>query len=215
MAEKTVKMSPNAASSRDRFSVILASASPRRQQMLAELGIPFDVFVPSFPETWTASADPAKVAKDLAEQKVRECPRKEALVIGMDTIVVIGKSKLAKPGDATEAAEMLRKLSGRAHRVISGAAVSYRQRIYSDFEETKVYFRRLTQEEISWYIATKEPFDKAGGYAIQGFGRIFIKRIDGCYYNVVGFPLSCFQRLLRRFGLTILDLQKAKRELLR
>jgi septum formation protein len=161
------------------------------------------------------SADPAKVAKELAEQKALECDHQEALVIGMDTLVVIGKSKLAKPADAREARDMLRRLSGRMHRVISGVAVRYQGKISSSFEETKVYFKRMTEEEISWYIATGEPFDKAGGYAIQGQGRIFIKRIDGCYYNVVGFPLFCFQRLLGRFGLTILDLQQARQKLSR
>ena len=103
---------------------------------------------------------------------------------------------------------MLRLLSGRVHQVVTGVALQWKGQVYAEADVTKVKFRKIQAGEIDWYIDTGEPFDKAGAYAIQGVGRIFIERIQGCYYNVVGFPLTLFQRLLRRFDLTILNLQR-------
>ena len=125
----------------------------------------------------------------------------------MDTLVVMNRLKLGKPASAQDARAMLQLLSGREHQVVTGVALQWNGRVHADAAVTKVEFRRIHAREIDWYIDTGEPFDKAGAYAIQGLGRIFINRIEGCYYNVVGFPLTLFQRLLRRFGLTILDLQ--------
>jgi septum formation protein len=188
--------------------VVLASASPRRQEMLQALNIEFEICVPNVPERWTGKSNAARIACELAIAKVRKCGRHDALVIGMDTLVVIDRMKLGKPVDAQEAKEMLQSLSGKMHQVITGVALMWKRRVVSQAAVTEVQFRRIRSQEIDWYIQSGEPFDKAGAYAIQGLGRIFINRIDGCYYNVVGFPLAVFQRLLRRFELTIFDLQK-------
>jgi septum formation protein len=190
------------------ISVILASASPRRQEMLQGLNIDFEVCVPNIQEKWDAGKNATRIACDLAIAKAKKCKRNYGLVIGMDTLVVIHRSKLGKPVDAKDAKKMLQLLSGKMHRVITGVALIWKGRVVSEAAVTKVQFRHIHAQEIDWYIQSGEPFDKAGAYAIQGLGRVFIDRIDGCYYNVVGFPLTIFQRLLRRFGLTILDLQR-------
>jgi nucleoside triphosphate pyrophosphatase len=188
--------------------VVLASASPRRREMLQALNIDFEVCVPNIPERWTARKNAARIARELAVAKVKKCRNCDRLVIGMDTLVVMGQSKLGKPSDAEDARRMLQSLSGKTHQVITGVALSWNGRVVSQASVTEVQFRRIHSQEIDWYIQSDEPFDKAGAYAIQGLGRIFIDRIEGCYYNVVGFPLTVFQRLLRRFGLTIFDLQR-------
>ena len=190
--------------------IVLASASLRRQEMLQALDIEFRTFIPDLKETWDPSFNAREVTRDLAERKAGRYRDRDALVIGMDTLVVMNRLKLGKPGSAEDAVAMLRLLSGRTHQVVTGVALQWKGRVLSDSAVTQVEFRTLRSEEIEWYIQTGEPYDKAGAYAIQGAGRIFIKRIEGCYYNVVGFPLTLFQRLLRRFGLNILDLQRAK-----
>ena len=187
--------------------IVLASASPRRQEMLRRLNIEFEVIVPQVHERWSPDASARATAIDLAVKKARKYRDRKALVIAMDTIVAIKKRKLGKPENSKEAKAMLELLNGRIHDVITGVALTWRGRLITGVAKTQVKFRRMTSAEIDWYVQTGEPFDKAGGYAIQGIGRIFVSRIDGCYYNVVGFPLALFQRLLRRFGLTILDLQ--------
>jgi septum formation protein len=163
--------------------------------------------VPDVRETWSHSAPPGRTAVELAKKKARKCREKSALVIAMDTIVTVGKRKLGKPEDAREAKDMLNLLSGHTHQVITGCALKWNGRMVTGMAKTLVEFRRIKPSEVDWYLATGEPFGKAGAYAIQGVGRIFINKIEGCYYNVVGFPLALFQRLLRRLGLTILDLQ--------
>lgn len=189
--------------------VVLASESPRRREMLRSLNVDFETFVPRIKESWRTDKNAREIARGLAIQKARKYRgRDDALVLAMDTLVVANRLKLGKPGDAEEARSMLRLLSGRTHQVITGVALTWKGTLLSDAAVTRVEFRPIRSHEIDWYIQTGEPFDKAGAYAIQGLGRIFINRIDGCYYNVVGFPLTLFQRLLRRFGLTILDLQK-------
>jgi septum formation protein len=187
--------------------IILASQSPRRQEMLRTLGIRFEVVLPYILERWKDRESPRMIARNLAIRKARKCRVRNALVIAMDTLVVLGNKKLGKPVDETEAREMLQTLSGKKHRVITGIALLWKNQLVSDAAVTEVEFRKIDPEEIEWYLQTGEPFDKAGAYAIQGYGRIFINGIHGCYYNVVGFPLSLFQRMLRRFNLTILDLQ--------
>lgn len=188
--------------------VILASSSPRRQEILRQVGVPFEVFVPSINEEGSYFVDPRKTVMYLAGEKARSFRRPGTLVIGMDTMVVVGKTKLGKPVNATEAARMLRLLSNRAHSVITGVALAIDNRMVMDYERTRVHFRKLTPAEIRWYIQTGEPFDKAGAYAIQGSGGLFVNKIEGCYYNVVGFPLGCFQRALRKLGYRIFDLME-------
>ncbi len=188
--------------------VILASSSPRRQEILRQVGVPFEVFVPSVSEECSHLIDARRIAMYLAGEKARSCRRPGALVIGMDTMVVTGKMKLGKPSDASDAAKMLRLLSNREHSVITGVALAIDNRVVMDYERTRVHFRKLSPAEIRWYVQTGEPFDKAGAYAIQGSGGLFVNRIEGCYYNVVGFPLGCFQRALQKLGYRIFDLME-------
>ena len=188
--------------------IVLASASARRQEMLQALNIPFRTFIPNVREKWDPAKNARDVTCDLAIRKARRFKSRGALVIGMDTLVVMNRLKLGKPASDQDARAMLQILNGRVHQVVTGVALQWNGQVQSEAAVTKVQFRRIHTNEVDWYIDTREPFDKAGGYAIQGLGRIFIDRIDGCYYNVVGFPLTLFQRLLRRFGLTILDLQR-------
>lgn len=189
-------------------SVILASASPRRHEMLRELGIPCRTAVSDVREEWKMSEDPKKVAVKLAKAKALQSSQKNGLVIAMDTIVAIGKTKLGKPKNRTDAARMLRALSGRMHTVVTGMALIYEGKIATGFETTSIYFRRIEADEIEWYLRTREPFDKAGAYAIQGKGRVFVRKIDGCYFNVIGFPIYRFQECLSKLGLRIYDLMR-------
>jgi septum formation protein len=190
------------------IEVVLASESPRRQEMLESLNIDFQVCIPRIREKWNSGENPRKIATKLAVKKALKCKKRNALIIAMDTLVVVNRAILGKPADPQEAKAMLRLLGGRRHQVITGIALKWKGSVFSGTAVTQVEFRPLDPHEIDWYVETGEPFDKAGAYAIQGLGRIFIKRIDGCYYNVVGFPLTLFQRLLRRLGFTIFDLQR-------
>lgn len=188
-----------------KFPIILASESPRRKTMLRELGIPFKSFHSRVDETLRFK-NPEKAVRDLALRKVNAYKQKNGLVIGMDSMVIIGKNKLGKPADAAEAERMLKLLSGKKHRVITGIAISFHNRVITESETTYVYFRKLKLQEIRWYVKSGEAFDKAGAYAIQGLARVFIKKIEGCYYNVLGFPIDAFQRIVSRHGLNIYDL---------
>lgn len=174
--------------------------------MLRDLGIPFQAHNPRIREEWEGTAPPEEIAVELAVRKAQACYKNGTMVVGMDTVVVIDGSVLGKPEDATEAETMLRMLSNRTHRVITGVALLWKDRLETDIETTLVRVREIMPDEIRWYIECKEPYDKAGGYAIQGLGRVFISEIQGCYYNVVGFPLACFQRLLHRHGFRLRDL---------
>jgi septum formation protein len=193
-----------------RVRIILASGSPRRQEMLRGLNLDFEVFIPRIEEKWKPGQNPRRIARDLAIAKAAECRNRRALVVGMDTLVVVKRETLGKPADARDARAMLQLLSGKTHEVITGVSLIWKGTTLSGAAVTRVQFRRIHAHEMDWYVETGEPFDKAGAYAIQGLGRIFINRIEGCYYNVVGFPLTLFQRLLRRLGFTILDLQKER-----
>ena len=193
--------------SESQIRIILASESPRRKEMLRKLGIPFKSFHSRIDET-VRFENPEKAVCDLALRKVNAYSRKKALVIGMDSLVIIGKKKLGKPTNEAEAERMLKLLSGKKHRVITGVAISFEGRVLIESETTYVSFRKLKLNEIRWYVKTGEVFDKAGAYAIQGLGRIFIEKIDGCYYNVIGFQVAAFQRVLSQFGMNIFDLMK-------
>lgn len=209
------KRSKTASNTRIRLPVcvILASASPRRQEMLQQLGIPFQTCVSSIRELREIGGNAERIAMDLAKRKALACRTRNTLVIGMDTVVVVGRTKLGKPENPSDAKRMLNSLSNRMHRVITGVSLVYGNRIVTDFETTKVYFRRLFPEEIEWYISTGEARDKAGAYGVQGLARLFVTKVDGCYYNVVGFPIACFQRSLRKLGFTIYDLMKKGRRM--
>lgn len=173
--------------------IILASASPRRREILTKAGLTFTVIPASSEINPPASTPPHEYVMQSAAAKAREVASKKAekgdVVIGADTIVVHDGAKLGKPHSAEEAFEMLRSLSGDVHYVYTGYAIIKDGEEIIDHSVTEVVFRPLTDDEIYSYIATGEPFDKAGGYAIQEKGSIFVKKINGDYYNVVGLPL--------------------------
>ncbi|MGE5708151.1 MAG: Maf family protein [Bacteroidota bacterium] len=187
--------------------LILASASPRREQLLKQIGLSFRVIPSNASEdidpTWTPREAAEKIALRKAEDVAREHPEAD-LVIGADTVVVLCDEILGKPANRMDAFLMLGKLSGRTHEVITGFAVLGKDGRCVDSSRTSVTFRTLHPQEIETYVATGEPLDKAGAYAIQGLGGLFVERIEGCYPNVVGLPLPGIDRALRQLGWHIL-----------
>ncbi len=187
---------------------MLASASPRRAEILNGLGMRFEVAPSRRPEPPPRRGEsPAAYAVRAARAKVRDVAgnRTSGLILGADTIVVAGRRILGKPGSDREAREMLRLLSGRWHEVVSGIALCdcASNRVATGSSRSRVHFRRLSSREISWYVRTGEHRDKAGAYAVQGFASLFIDRIEGCYFNIVGFPVALFERLCRRMGIDL------------
>jgi septum formation protein len=185
--------------------LVLASASPRRREILERLGFEFEVLPAGVEENDISCADHARFTVLLAEKKAEAVRRARPLatVIAADTIVVCGEARLGKPVDEADASSMLRSLSGRAHEVITGVAVVAPDgRRLAEVELTRVYFRVLSEEEVARYVATGEPFGKAGAYAIQGFAAPFIEKIEGCYFNVVGLPVSLLFTMLSKLERT-------------
>ena len=188
--------------------LILASQSPRRKNLLKQAGLQFEVIPSRVDESAVPMTSPESYVKILAEQKAQDIARQyeDRYVIGADTIVLLDESILGKPGSREEARQMLSLLSGKIHQVLTGFAVcctarSYR---YTHAVKTDVRFKDLSPEEIEWYIHTPEPFDKAGAYAIQGFGTFLVKSINGSYTNVVGLPVCEVMELLLKEG--VIDL---------
>ena len=188
-------------------NLVLASASPRRYGILRSLGFEFEVLPTSVDEEELQWDDPVRNARILAELKAVDAqqhrPRKT--IIAADTVVVKGSAKLGKPAGPKEAAEMLSILSGGVHEVVTGVALIAPPNIrFIEVERTAVHFRELTEREIRLYIETGEPFDKAGAYAIQGYASLFVERIEGCYFNVVGLPVprlfGMFRMLEEKMG---------------
>lgn len=185
--------------------IILASASPRRKDILQKAGLEFSVEPSNSGEDFDSKLSPTQIAENLSLAKAKNIAsnHKNALIIGSDTIVVLDGEILNKPLTKEEAEDMLEKLSGNTHSVISGFAVIEGERIITGFEETKVKFRSLSKEEILEYIITGEPMDKAGAYGIQGGAGKFVEAIEGDYFNVVGLPLFALSDALREFGIDI------------
>jgi septum formation protein len=183
--------------------VVLASSSPRRRELLALVGIAYDVVPADIDESYLPGETPVSHAERLAREKaaVVAAAAPDAVTIGADTIVVVDDDVLGKPRDAAHAAEMLRRLSGRSHRVITAVAAVWRGTIASAVEEVDVTFRPLGERDIAAYIATGEPMDKAGAYGIQGYGATIVERVDGDYFAVMGLALNRLVRLLQRLGL--------------
>ncbi|MDD2542851.1 MAG: Maf family protein [Candidatus Cloacimonetes bacterium] len=182
------------------FSVVLASASPRRQELLQMLQIAYDIRISEIAEPITDD-DPAIQAMNHARNKaiaVAQPSNKSELVVAADTIVVLGKRILGKPNSISQAQEYLQALSGKEHTVITGLAIGNQGCYYSDYECSLVQFADLSTDEIISYIESKEPMDKAGAYGIQGLGSQFIRGIQGCYFNVMGFPIHKFYTMLSR-----------------
>lgn len=186
--------------------LILASASPRRAELLEAAGIPFTTIATTVDERFRAGEPPEQAVARLAETKanVVAAAHADAVVLGADTTVVIGGEPLGKPSDPEDAARMMRKISGRDHHVFTGICLSYQGRRLVHVESTRVRMASLDEAEIAWYVATAEPYDKAGGYAVQGLASRFIAAVDGSYSNVVGLPISCVYQLLKELGCDIL-----------
>ena len=184
--------------------VVLASASPRRRELLNLIGIPHEVRPASIDETMRPREAPRRHAERLAREKASAIALRDPdlITIGADTVVVVNRKVLGKPADAADAARMLGMLSGREHTVITAVAVSRGRKLRSAIEEVSVRFRRLRDDEIEAYIATGEPMDKAGAYGIQGFGATIVERIEGDYFAVMGLPLVRLVGLMRDVGVT-------------
>ena len=184
--------------------ILLASASPRRKELLEQIGLRFEVEPSDYEEDIVPGSEPHEMARKLSLGKARAAARKHrnAIIIAADTFVVFGDRILGKPRTDAEAREMLRALNGQAHSVITGFTILDTEtgKVLSRSVETRVHMRKLTLKEIDSYVRTKEPLGKAGGYAIQGLGAVLIERIEGDYSNVVGLPLSALAESLREFG---------------
>lgn len=182
--------------------IVLASQSPRRAELLGRLGLEFEVEPPDIDESYVDHEMPAAHAERLAREKAVTVARRQpdALVIGSDTIVVLGDDVLGKPRDAAEALTMLLRLEGRDHQVFTGIAVAHGDRIESALEQVRVRFRSLRRAECEAYVATGEPLDKAGAYGIQGFGSALVECIEGDYFAVMGLPVVRTLALLKRLG---------------
>lgn len=182
--------------------VILASSSPRRLQLLQQIGIEAEVRPAAFDELSTGKmADEVVLANAVGKcQAVCAAYGDKVPVIAADTVVVLDNQILGKPRDAADAVRMLTELSGRTHKVLTGVAVSFQGRQLAEVFETEVIFRTLTAAEIADYVATGEPLDKAGAYGIQGRGAVFVEKINGCYNNVVGLPLTRLHLMLAKLG---------------
>jgi len=182
--------------------VVLASASPRRRELLNLIGIQHEVRPANIDETMRPREAPRRHAERLAREKASAIAVRDPglIVIGADTVVVTNRKVLGKPVDTADAARMLGMLSGREHTVITAVAVSRGRKLRSAVEEVRVKFRRLRDDEIEAYIATGEPMDKAGAYGIQGFGATIVERIEGDYFAVMGLPLVRLVGLMRDVG---------------
>jgi septum formation protein len=190
------------------MKLILASASPRRAQILRDAGIPFAIARANVSERRKRGENAVAMTRRLAQAKAQTIVKKlgkkslQAIVIGADTTVEVNGELLGKPQSLAEARKMLRKLAGRTHRVITSVA-AIRLPDYAEIiatEKTRVRFAPLSADDIAEYVATGEPLDKAGAYAVQGIGGRFIESIDGCYFNVVGLPLARLYRMLSGLG---------------
>ena len=187
--------------------IILASASPRRKEILRKTGLNFSICTSDYKEDIDLSLKPRALAKFLSRKKAETVAHKykNAIIIAADTFIVFKNRLLGKPHTDKEAEKMLNMLNGKAHSVITGFTImdTASKKILSRSVETKVYFKKLGRKEINAYVRSKEPLDKAGAYAIQGLGSVFIERIDGDFLNVVGLPLLALTESLKKFGITI------------
>ncbi len=188
--------------------IVLASASPRRQELLRRIGVTeFDVVLPHADESCPAGLSPRETVSHIARGKAeaaRALTAAEDIVITADTMVFLGDERLGKPRDEADALRMLTELSGAKHTVWTGVTVGRGDRQDCFAVSTDVYFRAVTQRELLAYIATGEPMDKAGAYGVQGLGSLLVERIEGDFFNVMGLPLLPLYESLRRFGVELL-----------
>lgn len=185
--------------------IILASKSPRRQELLARLGLDFTVMTEDIDETMDPAVPLEQEILRVSEAKARAVHAgPEDLIISADTVVCVDGRRLGKPADEADAKAMLRLLSGRAHTVVSGLCVLRGERCKTAAVHTAIHFRPLSEREIDAYVASGEPMDKAGAYGIQGLAAIFVDKLDGDYYNVMGLPLCKLAEMLKSFGVNVL-----------
>ena len=198
------------------MKLILASASPRRRELLTQVGVSFVIEVSDVEDVLDDTLSPELQVQSLALQKAQAvaAQHKDGLVLGADTVVVDAGSLLGKPQNTEEAAEMLRSLSGKWHQVMTAVALvdaNDTKHEWTSVEITNVKFRDLTEDDIAAYVATGESMDKAGAYGIQGYGALLVERIEGCYNNVVGLPLQLVAKGLRNWGINIYEYKEEYR----
>lgn len=191
------------------MKIILASSSPRRKQLLEQMGLQFDIIPAGGHEELLYSLDPEEMAQELAYNKALEVASgitAQTIIIGADTIVVKG-GILGKPKSQKEAIEMLLRLQSNTHQVITGLALidPWSGKVQKGYEKTLVEMAPMTLKDIEYYVATGEPMDKAGGYGIQGLAGVFISKIEGCYFNVMGLPIHRLWKMIGEFGVDIFD----------
>ena len=190
------------------MKIVLASQSPRRRQLLGQMGLEFTTQSPEIDEAAFQGRDARDLVQILSREKARWIAGQvdpETLVIGADTVVVRDGEILGKPKGEEEARAMLASLAGRPHQVCTGVTVCRGDKVLTQVEETQVTFRPLTDQEIRQYVSTGEPMDKAGAYGIQGLGALLVQRLEGDYFNVMGLPLCRLGRMLRAFGVELLS----------
>ncbi len=197
------------------MKLILASASPRRRELLTQVGVSFVIEVSDVEEVLDDTLSPELQVQSLALQKAQAvaAQHKDGLVLGADTVVVDAGSLLGKPQNTEEAAEMLRSLSGKWHQVMTAVALvdaNDTKHEWTSVEITNVKFRDLTEDDIVAYVATGESMDKAGAYGIQGYGALLVERIEGCYNNVVGLPLQLVAKGLRNWGINLYEYKEVQ-----
>lgn len=188
--------------------IILASASPRRKELLQKIGLRFVIEPGDGDEEIDSALEPHEFVRQISMKKALSVAAryKNAIIIAADTIGIIDHKILGKPHTTDEARKMLQTISGKTHVVITGFAVvdTATNKTISRTVDTQVFIRSLTGSEINAYVSTGEPLDKAGAYAIQGLGSVIVERIDGDYYNVMGLPLNALSQVLREFGINVL-----------
>ena len=188
--------------------IVLASGSPRRQELLRRIGVTeFDIRVPDTEETYPAGLSPqetvAYISREKSDAAAALCTPEE-LIITADTMVFLDDAQLGKPADEADALRMLTALQGRSHTVCTGVTVRRGSEILTESETTRVYFRPADQAELLSYIATGEPMDKAGAYGVQGKGALLVERLDGDFFNVMGLPVLRLSQMLLHFGVRLL-----------
>ena len=189
------------------MAIILASKSPRRQELMRLLGLEFTIHTADIDETMNPALPPEQEVARVSGLKAAEIAKTadaDDVIVAADTIVVVDGAVLGKPKDKADAQRMLRLLSGRGHEVMTGLSVWHEGQLRQQVVKTRVHFRPMTDAEIAAYIATGEPMDKAGSYGIQGYGAIFIDHLEGDYFSVMGLPLCPLEHLLQGCGVHIL-----------
>ena len=188
--------------------IVLASGSPRQQELLGRIGISdFDIRVPEVEEYYPAGLTPQQIVEYISREKADAAAKlclPEEIVITADTMVFLDDQRLGKPADEADALRMLTSLQGRHHTVCTGVTVRQGDNILTESETTEVYFRPATEAELLAYIATGEPMDKAGSYGVQGKGSLLVEKLNGDFFNVMGLPVLRLSRMLGHFGIHLL-----------